>query len=604
MSSAASGLGLSGLVSNIDTDALIQKLMALEAKPLQLLQNQQATLQDKATAWRDINNRLANLQTQAANLADKLRFYAMKAVSSDTTVLDATTSTGAAAGSYSLNVQSLAQAEIVQSTLNVADPTVALNLTAGSPQINGKSIQVGATDSLNSIRDKINGTPGIGVNASVVQVAAGDYRLFLTSQTTGAAGMTLQDTTGTVLTQLGLLTSTGTKNDVQAGTDAVIQIGTASITQSTNTVTGVVPGVTLSLKKVGAATVTVGQDYDAVVAAVHSFVDQYNSAVDLLDRDTSWDPKTRKGGVLFGDPSVNQLKAQLRSLATNTVPGTQVYQNLSAIGITTGQYGTPTYDKLQIDDTKLRQALTTNLDAVGQLLGVNEANVALSSAGSTATASSTAAGFDPNNVLNGQTSSEAWGTPGVGWQDATADTFPDTLTINFGTARTIDKLVLYTLDSATQPASTAGVRDYTVNYWDGANWKLLTSVSGNTQGTITSSFGPINTSQLQINITAANASTSNVVQVQAFEPSLGVAGRIRDFVQGYTASGTGLLDQTQKSLKAQMDDLGNSIQSMQDRLNMRQQTMRAQFTAMELAMSKLKNQSAALNSMLLSSGTK
>lgn len=604
MSSAASGLGLSGLVSNIDTDALIQKLMALEAKPLQLLQNQQATLQDKSTAWRDINNRLANLQTQAANLADKLRFYTMKAVSSDTTVLDATTSTGAAAGSYSLNVQSLAQAEIVQSTLNVADPTVALNLTAGSPQINGKSIQVGATDSLNSIRDKINGTPGIGVNASVVQVAAGDYRLFLTSQTTGAAGMTLQDTTGTVLTQLGLLTSTGTKNDVQAGTDAVIQIGTASITQSTNTVTGVVPGVTLNLKKVGAATVTVGQDYDAVVAAVHSFVDQYNSAVDLLDRDTSWDPKTRKGGVLFGDPTVNQLKAQLRSLATNMVPGTQVYQNLSAIGITTGQYGTPTYDKLQIDDTKLRQALTTNLDAVGQLLGVNEANVALSSAGSTATASSTAAGFDPNNVLNGQTSSEAWGTPGVGWQDATAGTFPDTLTINFGTARTIDKLVLYTLDSATQPASTAGVRDYTVNYWDGANWKLLTSVSGNTQGTITSSFGPINTSQLQINITAANASTSNVVQVQAFEPSLGVAGRIRDFVQGYTASGTGLLDQTQKSLKAQMDDLGNSIQSMQDRLNLRQQTMRAQFTAMELAMSKLKNQSAALNSMLLSSGTK
>lgn len=600
----AGNLSLSGLVSGMDTESIIQKLMAVESRPIQLLQQKQTTLQDKASAWRDINTRLSNLQSRAADLADKLKFYAKKAVSGDTTVFDATASSSAAASSYSLTVQQLAQAHIVASAAppgGPSDPAAALN-QAGNPQINGKTIQVGVTDSLNSLRDKINATPDIGVTASVVQVDATHYQLVMTAKTVGSTPISFTDD-GSVLTNIGIL-SGGVPNTVQAAQDAIVKINNLTVQRSSNTLSDVIPGVTLTLKKpsAGSVTLTVGQDYDAVVKAVHDFADQYNSVIDLINQKTSWDDKTKKGGTLFGDPTANQIKAQLRSMVMDVVPGTQVYRNFTDIGVTTGKYGEANYQKLQVDDTKLRQALTDNLDAVGQLLGVNEANVALATAGSTATASSTAAGFDPNNVLNGQTSSAAWGTPGVGWQDDTPGTFPDTLTINFGTARTLDKLIVYTLDSTTQPASTNGVRDYSIEYWDGNAWKLLTSVTGNSQGVITSTFGAINTSQVRLNITAANGASSNILQVQAFQPSTGVAGRVRNYIKGYTDSGTGMLDVKQKSLKSQMDDLSESIKSMQDRLGLREQTMRQQFTAMETALSKLKDQSAALNSMLMNSG--
>lgn len=600
----AGDLSLSGLVSGMDTESIIQQLMAVESRPVQILQQKKTSLQDKANAWRDINTRLSNLQSRAADLADKLKFYAKKAVSGDTNVFDATASSTAAASSYSITVERLAQAHIVASAAppgGPSDPAAALSQT-GNPQINGKTIQIGPTDSLNSLRDKINATPDIGVTASVVQVDPTHYQLVITSKTVGATPISFTDD-GSVLTNIGIL-SGGVPNTVQAAQDALIKVNNLTVQRSSNTLTDVIPGVTLTLKKPSAGTVslTVDQDYDAVIKAVHEFADQYNSVVDLINQQTSWDAQTKKGGTLFGDPTASQIKSQLRSMVTDVVPGTQVYRNLAAIGVTTGKYGEANYQKLQVDDTKLREALTDNLDAVGQLLGVNPANVALATAGSTATASGTAAGFDPNNVLNGQTSSAAWGTPGVGWQDDTPGVFPDTLTIDFGTARTLDRLVVHTLDSATQPASANGVRDYSIEYWDGNAWKLLTSVNGNSQGVITSTFGAINTSQVRLTVTAANGASSNILQVQAFQPSTGIAGRIESFIKGYTQSGTGMLDSKQKALKSQMDDLSKSIESMQDRLALREQTMRRQFTAMETALSRLKDQSAALNNMLLNAG--
>lgn len=610
-----SSLGLSGIVSGLDWNSLIQKLIAADSQPLQLMQNKENNLQTVANAWTDINGRLLNLQNRASDLTQSSNLYKAVATSSDPTVLNATTTGQVGTGSYSVTVNALAQGDIVTSDAISTDPAIALN-KVGSLQINGVTIQVAAADSLNTIRDNINAAAGTGVSASVVQVSTANgttpasYKLVLTSNSVGAS-------TGTInFSDPGfILSASGSGTKVQTAQDASITVNGLVVQQATNTLANVIPNVSLSLKQKGTVTVTTGVDYDAVVKMVHDFVDQYNSVMDFMNQEASWDPKTKKAGVLFGDPTLNDLKSRIRSLVTGTVQGSG-YSNLAAIGIDSGKWGTPDFGKLVVDDTKLRNALTTNLDAVGQVFGVNEANVALSQAGASATAGpgNTFSGMDPNNVLNGNTSSANWGQPGVGWMDNTQGVFPDQLTINFGTTRSIDKIALYTLDSTTYPASQYGISDFTIQYTSdqGQTWNTIASVTGNKQGLVTTQLlAPITAQQLRVTVTGANTSGnpatdgySRIVQVQAFQSGLGVASRLQNYLQSYTTTGTGILDLKQQSLKKQMDEISQNMQQMSDQLQMRQDTLRQQFTAMEQAMQQLQSQSQALTSLLGSTASK
>lgn len=602
-----SDLALTGIVSNLDWGALVDKLIAADARPLQLMQQKQNNLQAVSGAWKDINTRLLNLQTQASNLADATKLYASTASSSDTTVLDVTASSSAATGFYSINVQKLAQANIVGT--NVYSSADAALGQSGAVQIAGKTVQIDTTDTLNTLAAKINAISGIGVSASVVQLSSNQWQMLLTSKTTGAAGQITFVDDNSALSNLGLLDPA---NQIQAAQDAQITINNSlTVYRSSNTISDVIPGVTLTLKKAGAsASVTTGPDTDAVIKMVHDFVDQYNSVMDFIDQKASYDTKAKQAGVLFGDPTVQMLQSRLRSLVTDRVPGSGTYSNLAAIGVDLGKWGTPNFGRLQVDDTKLRDAINTNIDAVGVLFGVNEANVALGQAGSTATADSTAAGSDPANVINGRTDASQWGTAGVGWTDGTQGAFPDTLTVNFGTTRTIDHVVIQTLDSQTYPASQYGIRDFTVDYFNGSSWVNIANVTGNQQGVVTVNLGAaVQAQQLRLTVTASNTSGSaamdgysRVMQVQAFQKGLGVGSRLTDFLNTYTTTQTGILDTKQQALKQQMDDISKSMESMQERLQMRRDTMRQQFIAMEQTLAKLKEQSSALNGLILNNG--
>ena len=602
-------LALSGVVSNFDWSSIVDKLIAADAQPLQLLQNKDNSLQTLANAWTDINGRLLSLQNRATDLTQSANLYKAVATTSDPTVLAATTTGQVGAGSYSITVGALAQGDIVTSDAIATDPVTALG-KSGSMQINGITIQVAAVDSLNAIRDNINAASGTGVSASVVQVSTAvgatpaSYKLVLSSNSAGAtAGAINFSDAGNILSAAG----TGTK--VQTAQAASITVNGLVVQQASNTLAGVIPNLSLTLKQTGTVTVTTSVDYDAVVKTVHDFVDQYNSVMGFIDQQASWDPKTKKAGVLFGDPTVADLQSHIRSLVTGSVQGAG-YNNLAAIGIDTGKWGDVDFGRLKVDDIKLRNALTQNLDAVGQVFGVNEANVALAKAGAKATASAggTALGFDPSNVINGTTSSANWGQPGVGWTDNTQGTFPDQLVINFGTTRTIDKVALYTVDSSTYPASQYGISDFTIEYTadNGQTWKSIAAVTGNKQGRVLANLlAPVTAQQLRVTVTGANSSGnpatdgySRIAQVQAFQGGLGVASRLQNYIKSYTTLTTGVLDLKQKSLKRQMDDIGKSMQTMTNQLKMRQDTLRQQFIAMESAISALKSQSQALTSML------
>ncbi|HEY3315685.1 MAG TPA: flagellar cap protein FliD N-terminal domain-containing protein, partial [Bacillota bacterium] len=214
------GISIGGLVSGLDPDALVSQLMALERKPVLDLQAKKTKLQLQADAWRDVNTRLYTLQSRAYDLKQTYTFYSKTVSSSDATIATATAATTTAVGNYALKVGQLAQAHVVASG-PYADPNTGRGVS-GTPTINGKTVTIATTDTLNSIRDKINATPDIGVQASVIQVDATNYKLVLTRQLTGATEISFVDN-NSALTNLGILAG-GVANTIQAAQDAVITI--------------------------------------------------------------------------------------------------------------------------------------------------------------------------------------------------------------------------------------------------------------------------------------------------------------------------------------------------------------------------------------------
>ena len=135
------------------------------------------------------------------------------------TLFTATASSSASAGTYDVEVQELARANKMSGAVQ-ASASTALGLS-GEFAINGSRVAVTATDTLGSIRDKINalnaGSTPTGVTASVLSTGSSEFRLVLTADHTGAAGIELVDDTAGTLQSLGLVDGSTTLNIVPAG---------------------------------------------------------------------------------------------------------------------------------------------------------------------------------------------------------------------------------------------------------------------------------------------------------------------------------------------------------------------------------------------------
>lgn len=219
-------VNFTGLSSNIDTNSIIQEILRIDALPIQQLQTQQDSLNTELQALQDFGTKLGALGTAANSLNSSAAFNPITATSSDQTVATITATSNANAGSYSLSITKVAQAEKISSAAQ-ADTTSALNLT-GTLVINGKGVQIGGSDSLTTIAQKINGLSA-GVTAGVINGGSGAAYLSLTANSTGAASkIQIADLQGNVASSLGLI----------SGSDSIRQPitgGAASYTFSSQT---------------------------------------------------------------------------------------------------------------------------------------------------------------------------------------------------------------------------------------------------------------------------------------------------------------------------------------------------------------------------------
>ena len=232
-------------------------------------------------------------------------------------------------------------------------------------------VKIEANDRLNDIARKINNAKA-GVSAAVLNHGGtfNPFSLSITSNTSGLKGELILDAIGL---DLGLTTLTRPR-------DAVVTLGEADsgsirvITGSSNTLEGVVPGVTLNLLSASEdpVTISVSQDTDAIVDAVADFVDRYNAALDIIDEKTSFNPDTLERGPLLGDPAVNLVRNRLVRTATRTFGGADAtISRLLSVGIRFGDG-----NRLHFDEERFREAFDGSQEAVVEFFSREDTGLA------------------------------------------------------------------------------------------------------------------------------------------------------------------------------------------------------------------------------------
>ena len=184
-------ISFQGLVSGLDTSSLITGLLAIDQAQINAVTQKETNVQTEQTAFKQVEAQLLTLQGDVGQLGALTNgvFDAQTATSSNTNVLSAAASSNAATGVYSLQVNSLAQAQ-EQASQGFTSPTSTISQGTLQFQIGDGATTTLTIDSSNDTLQGLAGTindANVGLTATVVNdgSATQPYRLLFTAKNTG-----------------------------------------------------------------------------------------------------------------------------------------------------------------------------------------------------------------------------------------------------------------------------------------------------------------------------------------------------------------------------------------------------------------------------------
>ncbi|GAA3863440.1 flagellar filament capping protein FliD [Leifsonia kafniensis] len=355
----ASSLAIDGLVSGLDTTALINSLMKVEQIPQTLLKNKVASSQSYITALQALNTKFASLTELATKFAKPLALDLNSATSTSNKVT-VTATPGTPAAQLDLTVGAIAQAQksVTGAMTEWPESPAVLTITGKD----GVAHEITAdSQSLDDVVAAVN-TSDAGVIATKVSVGGGNFRLQFASKTIGEDGaFSVYQGTGTA-TPVALTEIQGAKDasiTIWAGTPAA-----QTITSKTNTFTDVLPGVsiTVSAISVDPVTVTVTRDDEAISKSASALVDALNgifadvvakSAV-TTSTDATGTTKTT-AGVFTGDSTVRDVNQKILAAATEPING----RSPSEFGISITKKGAIEYDAAKFKAAMAKDPVAT-----------------------------------------------------------------------------------------------------------------------------------------------------------------------------------------------------------------------------------------------------
>ncbi|MGM0987932.1 MAG: flagellar filament capping protein FliD [Pseudomonadota bacterium] len=358
-----------GIGSGLDLGGLLEQLRDAERQKLQPITAQKNQEEARISAYGRLQSSLDKFQEAVATLNDAA-LYSSLSTSVRGEGLTAIASDDASAGRYEVTVNHTARAGSLASQ-GVTSSSEALVGTGGGSvtlELGGQAldpIALAEGDTLADIRDAINAQEGSGVRASIINDGSAEgYRLALTSIETGEAA----SITGMTFDNVGLLEDGASHVD---GRNASLEINGIAMTSASNTVEGVIQGVTLELDSAAEGKtlgVVVEQDEESLKEAVQGFVSAYNEMKSTVGRMTNVTGDADSAGELVGDRAVRSIEARLSRNLTESVTGGAL-ELMSEVGIQLNEKG-----RLELDEAKLDAVIAESPQALAEFFaGADEA---------------------------------------------------------------------------------------------------------------------------------------------------------------------------------------------------------------------------------------
>ncbi len=541
-----------------------------------------------------------------------------------------------------------AQSMALSSNGTTLDKLLGTNgIAAKSFSINGTTVAVDVTtDSLQGVADKINGAGITGVSATVAsKTSAGvtSYQLQISGSSTTP---TLSDTDG-FLNGIGVLQA-GYGSELVAAQDAHYTLDGVALTNTSNTITDAVPGVSMTLLAADSTTpktanLSMIQDTSAVKSKVQSFVDSYNALNQFISSNSTFDAKSFQSGQLFGDSTAQQIESSMTSMLFTSVPGlTGTYQNLASIG-----FGLDKDGNMTVDNSILTDAISSHPDAVAALFqatGTTD-NTALSYISSTNASKASASSGYAVNVTQIATK----GVYTAGTAQTTASTVAEKLTFGgslFGNKgytldldigstgattvakinsdSTLKNLIFASLDSGGKLSFASkrfgALGNFTVvsdhssssaNSGVGPGGEGVGVAGVDIAGTIngeaatgngqflTGNTDNAKTEGLQIQYTGSTTGSIGTMQF-----SKGIGMQSFGVLDNFTNSKSGLLSVLNSQIQDQITQFDKEMASEQSRLDDERVDLRLKFAHMETAIATAKQQATSLSGLALTSSSK
>ncbi len=601
---------IDGLVSGLDTTSIVKQLMDLERQP----RNQMARLADTAKtaleSLKSIEASAAKIKDVAAPLQRAAGWNARVATSSDPTVASVTATPIASVGALSFTVDALARGHGLATATNVlgTDTVVAgpsITITQGSTVTN---LSVGG-GTLAEVAAAINSSR-LGLRAATVNTGSG-YRLQVDSASTGVNSAFSLD---------GLAPATGGTAITSQGADARLTFGSGpgaySVSSASNTFSSIIPGVTAVARALSTSPVVIEVSPDAAGLAdkVSALVDAVNATLTEIAARTAYDPATKTAASLTGNSAVRRLGQSL-NLAVVEAVSQSALRAPGLAGVSTDRNGKITFDR-----AKFLNAYQADPTAVSRLFvqGANSTGSAVF-AGAT---DETRAGTAVVSVASLATAGSALGAPpsfGPGSTPLVVRRGTISLPVDLAGATTTEgvRLAIQTaVDGAglgisatiesgqiRMTAASVGSAPSFEVAWNGTSFNAAagTDVVGTINGVLATGAGN--------NLMATSANPGLVgLAIQTDGTTVGPAGtidyqpglaqRLTQVLADATAPVSGYLVSAGTNRQARIDSLNTTIAAYDRRLAQREKVLKAQYSALEVTLGRLRSQSNWLSAQL------
>lgn len=413
---------LTGMNSGLDTESIIQELVAVRQKKVDNTKKEQKKLEWKQEAWKDLNTKLKSFQNKYVSNMRLSSDYAKKTTKvSNSNIANVITSENAVNSVQTLRVERLAKTAYLTGGKLAGSDAGNLNALTKLSDITGSTVEgegiitltTGTGSSAKSVDITVNENTTIsdvltqlkdnGLNASFDEKQG---RLFVSSKKSGEANdftLTSSDANGlAALSALKLTEDAGaTKVD---GSNAKIWLNDAEFTSDTNVfqINGLTITALQQTKAGEEVTLTTENDTSGIYDMIKNLFKEYNELINSMDKlynDESgkdydplseeeeysmsekkvedWEQKI-KDSLLYRDENLSDISSALKEVMSSgfTVNGKTMY--LSDFGIATLGYfsakdnernayhidGDADDENTSTATNKLKEMITNNPDTV------------------------------------------------------------------------------------------------------------------------------------------------------------------------------------------------------------------------------------------------